>query len=329
MKKIALPSGFLVISMLYACFCTKATAQSPMLRSELGSNFFLTHVEDGGNRLLSKYKGISLAYDKKKKELLMYGEIDETHIILLEKVAFSGSFNPDQFQRAVFSDGKISLCSQVSGKATVLCEIFAWQKESMKFEKEESTDLSQLQTIRADALLKGGKVAEALATYDSVQYADQYYDARKTGVALLLGARPVADELVARRKFKEAADLVRKVLAFKGWKFLAETKTEADLRTIFGKNLHGLTYNDFAKIVHDYCSWLNEARQYDAAIAEIGQYRRFFTDDPDYFLFLGDAWYGKKDKTKYGEAYQTYVDMMKARKKEKDIPYTVTQRLPH
>jgi len=306
---------------------TLAIAQKPLKRTELSQDFFLTKVETGGQQLLTKYKGVTLAYNKVRKELLMYGEIDDQYIIFLEKIAFTGRFYPDRFKGCTFADGKVSLCSQVPDRATVICNIFTWEKETMKFEKEESYDLSQIQTERAAGLVKSGKVNEALLTYDSVQYSDSYYDAVKTGVELLQAAAPAASEMAGRRRFKEAADLIKRVLAFKGWKFLQETKTEADLKARFGKSLHGMTYAQLEKIIEDYCRYLAEGRMYDDAIALIGTHRKFFPSNTNMMLYLGDAWYGKKDKQKASDSYKAYVAKMKEQKREKDVPYTVQQRI--
>jgi hypothetical protein len=215
----------------------------------------------------------------------------------------------------------------VPEKATVICNIFTWEKETMKFEKEESYDLSKLQTDRAGALLQAGKVKEALLTYDSVQFAPSYYDATQVGIGLLKGAGASANDLSARRRFKEAADIVKQVLAFKGLKFLQETKTEAELKTRFGKSLHGMTYSELEEILLAMCRNLLEGRLYDDAIAQIFAYRKFFPSNPDFLLYLGDSWYGKKDKQKASDTYQNYVQKMKELKREKDIPYTVPQRI--
>ena len=74
-------------------------------------------------------------------------------------------------------------------------------------EKEIEFDLSLAQVARADILLKNGKVSEALSTYDSVQYAENYFDIQKIGVEILLASKTVIENLLVKKKYKDAVDL--------------------------------------------------------------------------------------------------------------------------
>lgn len=298
-----------------------------MKRSELSKDYLLFHIDDGGNRMLSKYPGVSIACQLNKNDLYLYGEMEGDMILFLERIPFSGRFYPKNFKSAGFAGGKVSLCSQVEGKATVICNIFAWASETMKFEKEESYDLSKIQTDRANNLLSSGKTTEAMATFDSVMYASVYYDSVEVGIHLLTSAYKESEALATRRKFKEGAGLIERVLKFKGLGFIESAKSSTELETKFGKALHGMTYENLGNIIASYCKYYVDARLYDNAITIANRYKRLFPKNTDLLLYLGDAWYAKKDKAKASEAYQLYTDKMKEKKKEKDIPSYVPPRI--
>jgi hypothetical protein len=319
---------------LFACvlclmLVASATAQKSMKKSELSKDYFLMDVNNNGAKMFAvKYQSASIAYSKKSKEFFLYGDANGTDIIFLEKIPnVPLKFNPEKFVSASFKDNKVYISSQVVGKATVYTGVFKWEEEHMIWEKEESFDLSELQISRAKMLLKNGKTMEALATYDSVQFSESYYDAKQVGIELLLGSKKTIDEYVSKRKFKEAGDLTEKILAFKGWKWLSETKTEADLKTALGKGLFGLTYPDFQVYIEGYSRNFLEAKLYDKVIEKGNLYWKYFTKSADLLLNSADAWYAKKDKKQASDLYQKYTSQMKELKKEKDIPYYVPQRI--
>lgn len=316
----------LFILLFILCF-SNCFSQSPMKKNELSKDYTLIHLEDGGNKLLSKYNGVSLAFYEKKNELFMYGEIDNQTIIFLEKIPYTGNLYINQFISANYENGKISVCSRVYNKATINCSIFNWKNESMIYEKDEMSDLSLIQTNRAQELVKQGKINEALITYDSVMYSYQYYDSVKVGIELLIGGGKIAEELALKRKFKESVILIKNILNFKGLSFLNNLKNKAQLNEKFGKNLHGLTTTQFEKIILSHCQNLNDAKLFDEAIQQSIKFKNIFPDNSEFILQLANAYYGKKDKKNASENYMLYIENMKVKKKEKDIPYYVQQRL--
>ncbi len=194
---------FLIATCLFFTFY--AYAQKSMKKSELGSDYLLMDVKAEGSKMFAvKYQGACIAYNKKSKEFYLYGDANGTDIIFLEKV-ISGTFRfyPDKFISSNYKDGKIFIASQITGKATVVTGVFNWNDEHAIFEKEEVYDLSELQVSRAKSLLKIGKTQEALATYDSVQFSDSYFDAKIVGIELLLASKKTIDDFISKRKFKE------------------------------------------------------------------------------------------------------------------------------
>ena len=304
-------------------------AQKGMKKTELSKDFFLADVVTNGAKMFEvKYQSACIAYNKKNKEYLLYGDANGTDIIFLEKIPnVALHFYPEKFVSCTFKEGKVYLASQVTDRATVITGIFNWKDEHLVWEKEESYDLSELQVARAQALVKSNKVPEAMATYDSVQYAEHYYDAQTVGIELLLASKKTIGDYTSKKKYKESADLTDKILAFKGMKWLPDLKAEADLKTAIGKNLHGLTYPDLQTYIEGYTKNLLEAKQYDKTVEKVNFYWKYFTGSVDLLLNLADAWYAKKDKTKASEFYVKYRDLMKQTKKEKDIPYYVPQRI--
>jgi hypothetical protein len=300
-----------------------------MKKTELSSDFFLADVNSNGNKMFAvKYKSACIAYNKKNKEFLLYGDADGTNIIFLEKIPnVPLRFYPDKFTACYYKEGKVFLSSQITGKATVVTGIFNWKDEHLVWEKEETFDLSEIQVARAQGLLKNGGVLNALATYDSVQFADAYYDAQTVGIQLLIASRAEVEALMTKKKYKESVDMMERILAFKGMKWLTDTKTEVDLKTLMGKNLHGLSYTDLQEYVEWYTKSLLEAKQLDKTIEKTNTYWKYFTGSAGLMLNYADAWYAKKDKVKASEFYVKYTALMKQSKKEKDIPYYVPQRI--
>jgi hypothetical protein len=318
-----------ILIILLGCSLVNASAQRGMKKSELSSDFFLADVNNHGEKLFAvKFETACIAYNKKNKEFLLYGDANGTDILFLEKVPnVPLRFYPDKFVACDYKDGKVYLSSQMTGKATIVTGVFKWNEEHLIWEKEETFDLSELQISRAKELIKDGKVLQALATYDSVQYAETYFDAQTVGIELLLASKKNIEDYVSKRKFKESAELVEKILVFKGMKWLADLKSETELKTTMGKSLHGLTYADLQLYIESYTTSLLEAKLYDKTIEKVNTYWKYFTNSSVLLLDIADAWYAKKDKTKASEFYVKYTNQMKVLKKEKDIPYYVPQRI--
>lgn len=314
---------------IYCCGMLSLSAQREMKKSELSTDYFLVDVESGSAKMFAvKYKSACIAYHKKSKEFLLYGDGDGTMIIFLEKIPnVPLRFYPEKFVSCNYKDGKVYLSSQIPNKATVVTGVFNWQNEHLVWEKEETYDLSEQQVLRAATLLKDGNVLGALATYDSVQYSESYFDAQKVGIELLLASQKTIEDNFGKRKFKESADLIEKILAFKGMKWLVDLKGETELKTMLGKGLNGLTYAHLQGYVEAYTKNLLEAKLYDKAIEKVNTYWKYFTNSADLMLNYADAQYAKKDKLKASEFYVKYTNAMKQAKKEKDIPYYVPQRI--
>jgi len=318
--------------LLLFVFCLgflSVNAQKEMKKSELSSDFFLADVKCGSSKMfVVKYISACIAYNKKSKEFLLYGDGDGTKIIFLEKIQnVPLRFYPDKFVSCDYKDGKVYLASQMTNKATVITGIFNWKDEHLVWEKEEVFDLSEQQVLRASALVKNGKVYEALVTYDSIQYSESYFDAQKVGIELVIASQKVVEDNFGKRKFKESIDLIDKILVFKGMKWFTNQKAETELKTTMGKGLNGLTYAGLQTYIETYARNIVEAKLYDKAIEKINAYWKYFTNSADLMLNYADAQYAKKDKVKASEFYVKYTSTMKQSKKEKDIPYYVPQRI--
>lgn len=315
---------FLILTNIFV-----TTAQTAIKKTDLPSHITLIPVQSNGNKLFAKkYRAACFAYNKNTNELLLYGEINDEEIIFLEKIKHQLTFNPDNIVRCSYTPERgIELCSSVTGKTEIICGIFTWKNESAFFEKEERSDVSPGIKQRAEKLLLMQKPKEAMLTYDSLAYPEAYINMEEVAVKLLQSARIKAKEEAAKRKFKEAATIIQTIFTYKGWAWLDKIKSESELKSKFGKELYGLKFDDFSEILVEYLQYNNDARQYDQTIASITSYIRWYPQKAVWWLLLGDAYYGKKDKEKAKENYKLYITKMKELKKEKQIPDYVEQRM--
>src|SRR5688572_20625901 len=177
-------------------------AQRPMKKNELGPDYFLADVKIlDGKMFAVKYQGACIGYSKKSKEFLLYGDANGTDIIFLEKIpGIPLRFTPERFVSCTYTGGKIYLASKLPNKATIVTGVFKWEDEHVVWEKEETFDLSELQVKRAQELVKNLKVAEAIVTYDSVEFAETYYDIKKTGIELLITSVKIIEANTGKRK---------------------------------------------------------------------------------------------------------------------------------
>lgn len=305
------------------------TAQTVIKKTDMPSHITLIPVQSNGIKLFSKkYRAACIGYNKNTKELMLYGEINDEEVIFLEKIKHQLTFYPENFVRCNYLPEKgIELCSSIPGKTEIICGIFYWKNESAFYEKEERSDISPGIKTRAEKLLQLQKPKEAMATYDSLKYPEAYINTEEVAVKLLQSARTKAQEEAEKRKFKEAASSIQTIFTYRGWDWLEKIKTESELKTKFGKDLYGLKFDDFAEILSEYLNYYNEAKIYDQTLALVTSYIRWYPQKPIWWLLIGDAYYGKKDKEKAKENYNEYIAKMKEQKKEKQIPVYVNQRL--
>jgi len=275
-------------------------AQTAIKKTDLPSHITLIPVESNGIKMFAKkYRSACIAFNKNTKELLLYGEVNDDEIIFLEKIKHQLTLYPENIVRCNYSPDKgIELCSSVPGKTEIVCGIFTWKNESAIFEKEERSDISPGIILRAEKQLQMQKPKEAMLTFDSLIYPDAYINTQEVAVKLLQSARMKAQEEAGKRKFKEAAALIQIILNYKGWNWLEKIKTETELKSKFGKELYGMKYDEFSDILAEYLQYNNDARQYDQTIASITAYMRWYPQKTVWWLLLGDAYYGKKDKEK-------------------------------
>lgn len=318
------------IIVLVSCllFPFMLSAQAAVNRHELPDHIFITSIETNGVKLFTKYKGAAIAYNKKNKKLLLYGEINDNDIIIIHEVQHDMPFNPEGFRSCTYSnDGKVTLCSMLDKRTEIVCGTFNWADESLIFEKYESTDESIGIMNRASLLLKQQKVEEALHTYDSLRFPESYINTEEIGSKLLKAMRPIANEQAKKKKFKEAIALLQSVLNYRGWKWTEEMSSEEDMKNHFGKNLFGLTLTEFHDILVEYLLDINEARMSDQAIKLCKTYKKWFPSSTGLLLQEADAYYLIKETEKAGELYTAYVAKMKELKKEKQIPDYIQMRM--
>jgi hypothetical protein len=301
-------------------------AQSAIKISELDDIYWLKNVQSNGVKLSNKYEGISLAFHTKEKSWLLYGNISSEKIILLNRFNASFYFNPQNFKTLEYKDGKIFCCSSVDQKAELRCGVFSWQNEQIKFLEETSIDPNPEMLKNANELLKNGKVKEAIEAFDKISYLGSYTNIEKLAIDVLMEAHKQGKILEISRKYKDAKSLIDLSLEMQGFSFLENNKNAEQLNQKFGKSLHGLSVSKFLEIMYDYADWTMNARLYDDYINFSGKLIGWEPKNPQIYLLRGDAFYGKRDKEKYKEAYQKYIDLMVAAKKEKDINPLAKQR---
>lgn len=320
-------SGLLILAILLF-FSEMNFAQTAINRHEMPEHFFLTSIEADGVKLFTKYKGAAIAYNKRTKEILLYGEINDDEIIIIHKVKHEMVFNPDEFRSCTYSnDGKVTLCSMLEKRTEIVCGIFNWVDESLVYDKYESTDESLEIIKRASLYLKQQKAVEALSAYDSLRFPESYINTEEVAAKILKAMRPVVKEQADKKKFKEAVALYQSALTYRGWKWADEIESEDEMKNRFGKNLFGLTLPDFHDILVEYLLYLNEARMSDQVVKLYTKYRKWFPSSTGLLLQIADAYYLKKENEKAGELYSAYVAKMKELKKDKQIPDYVAQRM--
>lgn len=299
-----------------------------MLRNELPAEYHLWDIKIIDKPMQSaKYSGFCIAWHKTQNSFILYGVTGPNQIIFLEKFDPKFRFNGNSFSKLEFSGGIVNLCSMVPNSAEEVCGQFSWDGKRMQFVKEISFDPNIKILNRAKIYKEEGKIKEAISAYDSISFAETYYSPEQEGFALLLSAFNQSKSLCEKNKFKDAAELYKKVLAFKGLKTVLDVRNESELLQKFGKKLHGTTSGQYLEILMDYLNVLMKARLFDEFIAVNGRFIYLYQDPSEIYLLRGDAYYAKRDKPKYIESYNKYVSIMKERKKEKSIPDYVQSRL--
>jgi hypothetical protein len=311
---------FLVSGTLYS--------QNSLNRSSLPSEFKLWDIRTDKEPMPSvKYKaGFCLAQSLKSGEILLYGITGPDQIILLQRLPYNGKFNPQLFVRCIYEKGQVYLCSTVKNKAEEICATFEWRDQrSLIFKGDQSTDPNIPMLKRAENYLKEGKIKDAIVTYDSVSYAESYYNSFTTGLELIKKSEEQIQLLKQQNKTKEIADLTGKVLKWSGNSWLKEINSQEQLQSKLLKQI--ITPRQLSDYFLDYIGSLVKMRQYDEAINACNIWGKPLVTLPDYTLLKADAYYGKRDKSKYPVLYSQYCEMMKSLKKEKDIPSYIQTRL--
>jgi hypothetical protein len=299
-----------------------------LFRNELPAEYQLWDIKIIDKPMQSvKYSGFCIAWHKTQNTFILYGVTGPNQIIFLEKFEPKFRFNGISFSRLEYNGGIVNFCSMVPNSAEEVCGQFSWDGKRLQFVKETSFDPNVKILNRAKLFKEEGKIKEAIRAYDSISFAETYYSPEQEGFSLLLSAFNQSKSLGEKNRFKDAAELYKKVMAFKGLKAVLDLKNESELLQKFGKKLHGMTFSQFLEILMDYLNVLIKARLYDDFISVNGRFIYFFQDPSEIYLLRGDAYYAKRDKANYIESYNKYVSLMKEHKKEKSIPDYVQSRL--
>lgn len=304
-------------------------SQRVMKRTELNNDYVIIDINADKTKLFSsKYNGACIVYSKSKKEFYLYGTVEKNDIILLNFIKnCTSKFYPEKYISCNYRDGFVYLISQIPNKATQSIGVFKWTEEQIYFIKDSTYDISEMRVNRGNSLIQQNKTLEAIQTFDSVEFADSYYDATKISMLFIISSHKNIDDLVSKRKFKDAVFVYEKVFAFKGFKWFNEIISEDDLKTKLGKGLHGLTYASLQKYCEGYCEALYECKSYDLCIQKAKFYTKYFSNSCSLLLSIANSYYENKDKENAKTYYLNYSTKMKNLKKEKDIPYYVPQRI--
>lgn len=306
--------------------CIPAWGQQAMLRTEMPDGYSLYSIPLASVPEGSKYSGFSLGVNNNSGEFIIYGDLKDNKIILIERIPYDYDFYPKGSPVVRTLQDTVYICSTVPNTATEICGVFLFNNETLTYQLWRKTDPSQAQTDRGLALIAAGKPAEALAALDSVQKPDSYYNAEETGAQLLEAAYVTCSTLLARKKYKEATELYSKILSFRGLKFIQDATDAGSIETKIGKGLNGLTYSELSSCMGDYCLASYKAKNTAETEQLVYKLKLRFPQVPEVKLIEANLLYDADDKAGARELYKEYIALMKAQKRSKEIDPLATGR---
>lgn len=240
------------------------------------------------------------------------------------------SFNPYKAEKVVYNKGDVTLCSELSYKATTVCCLFDFTKDTPEFVRLMTSDKDGDFLFSGDSLLMVGEIEKAVKAYELISKPTQYMDVVGKGVEILETAHPLALEAAKRQDYKKAVAVMESALKYKSlWVLDAnEFESLAQLEK-YQKEIwkYNRTIKDLLEsYIIDYSNWLFLSGKVSQSVSYSSYLAIMLPDNPMPCLHWGNGLYKMGQYELAKQSYKMYIQRMEKWGEEQNVPEYVRER---
>lgn len=264
-----------------------------------------------------------LMYDAERQKFSFVGKKDENNFKIISEIDGTFIYNHAKaFNDIEFTDDKISICSEMPFRATLICNNFKWSGKTFVFESTDESDPSAENVQKGEEFLEKGMIKEAVESFQNVFYPHAYMDDKDVALRLLYKAHEIALTFYKEKEFAKASEIMNSACEY--WYFDFKTIEEMDEAMGYNENYSA---KKVISILGDYCLFLYKNGDNEKCIEISGKVILLDSASPGPYLQLGDAYYSIGNKEDATNTYKTYKSLMTKNGNESKIPSRVIERL--
>jgi hypothetical protein len=225
-----------------------------------------------------------------------------------------------------FARDTIILWSQYPFRASESTYTFTWDGKRILYQSVTYYDPSEEAILLAEKALAEGKLQETIDYYYSVQYPTSYLNEDQVGHTILAKANAVSLGYFKNKQYSQAAGCIDTALGYYTLQLYTEPQTENAMNQLFEDNYSTEYKDSFALYMGNYGYYLYKADSLEKSIRINEWLNRTFPHLAGPYLQRADALYDQGKKADAKPVYILYMERMKEKNKEKNIPQRVLDR---
>lgn len=313
------------IFFFYTLFYTTVYGQSTI---PIHSEMVFLAVEDVPKKRIPKgAEVLEFAYQYDPAILYVgYHQAETTFKVLGKFTEEVEGFNQAK-SRAYYKNDTLYVWTQYPFRASEINYTLAWKGNSIEIISVSYTDPSEESILLAEAALKEGKIKEAIEYYYSVQYPSSYMNEDRVGLEILARANTLSLLAGNKKDYPKAIQYFQEALEYYSLENLRNAADATSLTLIFEDTYLEEYKDSFGLWMGNYGYYLYKGDSLDQSVELNDWLNQTYPTLSGPYLQKGDALFDFKKPKEAKSAYLTYIQLMKKKGKEKNIPSRVLDRI--
>lgn len=296
---------------------------------EITPDLEFLNVEDvPAQRIPKKIERMEFAFQYNSTPTLYFGyRLSETKFKVIGKLTEDVDLFNQAKSSARFDNDTLYVWTQQPFRASEINYKFLWSTKKFEFINSYWYDPSEEAIGLAEKALKEGKIAEAIEHYYEVQYPSSYMNEDVVGMTILSKANELGVKASNNHQYKEAVTYMEEAMVYYALEAFTSAPDDETISLTFEDHYVPEYKDSFGLWMANYGYFLYKADSLEQSIGQNTWLTKTYPELSGPYLQLGDALYDLKRNKEAKPIYLIYIQLMKEKGKEKNIPQRVHDRV--
>lgn len=289
---------------------------------------FLNVEQVPAKRIPKKIERMEFAFQYNPTPILYFGyRLSEEKFKVIGKITEDVEYFNQAKSSAYFANDTLYVWTQQPFRASEINYKFLWSKKTFQFINSYWYDPSEEAIMLAEKALKEGKIAEAIQYYYTVQYPSSYMNEDMVGFTILSRANELGVHASNEHRYKEAVQYMDDAMGYYTLEEFGNAPDDETISLSFEDHYVPEYKDSFGLWMANYGYFLYKADSLERSIGQNTWLTKTYPELSGPYLQLGDALFDLKRNKEARPVYLRYIQLMKEKGKEKNIPQRVHDRV--